>query len=213
MIDVWHYDELALDSEYVTVLNMLELRMVLNKIPYNRCVAGFWVCLEFWIWQRYTGFCRKRPIIHVWQSLDNSSDHQYARLEYTRAMNMTKLHRVQCKLYFRDSRIMIHGIWNVLSLTKVLNLSGVQICYSYKGFWIKFFIVYIWQGSEYTTVSKYAKVLDILGFWICRDSLKKRYIIYAWHDSEYSSGSEHGRVLNMPGLHKALKKRSIIDIL
>ena len=118
-------------------------------------------------------------------------------LEYTKVVNMTRLHRfsVRCTLK-------IHSVLNVLSYAKVLNLSGVQVCYSEKGFWIKFFIVCIWQGSKYTTVSKYAKVLNILGFWICRGSLKKRYIIHAWQDSEYSSVSENGRVLNMPGLHK-----------
>ena len=89
---------------------------------------------------------------------------------------------------------------------KVLNVSGVQICYSYKGFWIKYIIVYIQQGSEYFTVSKYIKGLDILEFWICQSSLRKRYIICAWQDSEYSSSYKYGRVLNMPGFLKVLKK-------
>ena len=100
----------------------------------------------------------------------------------------------------------IHGLLNVLSYAKVLNLPRVQICYTDKGFWIKHFIVYIWQSSEYTTVLKYVKFLDILGFWICRGSLRKSSIIYTWQDSEFSSGSEFCRVLNMPGLQKALNK-------
>ena len=61
-------------------------------------------------------------------------------------------------------------------------------------------------GSEYTTVSKYSKVLNILRFGIYRGLLRKSYIIYAWQDSKYFSGSEYGRVLNMPRLYKSLKK-------
>ena len=50
-------------------------------------------------------------------------------LEYTKVVNMTRLHRfsVRCTLK-------IHSVLNVLSYAKVLNLSGVQVCYSEKGF-------------------------------------------------------------------------------
>ena len=41
MIDVWQYSEYALDSEYATVLNMLRLHRVLNKILHHRYLAGF----------------------------------------------------------------------------------------------------------------------------------------------------------------------------
>ena len=41
MIGVWHYDEYALEYEYVTVINMLELHMVQNKIPHNRNLTRF----------------------------------------------------------------------------------------------------------------------------------------------------------------------------
>ena len=44
------YDTCLIGSEYARVLNILELHMVLNKILDNRYL---------------TGFCRKRPIIHV----------------------------------------------------------------------------------------------------------------------------------------------------
>ena len=159
-------------------------------------MAGFWICLEFWICQCYTGFCRKRPIIHVWQSFENSPDYHCARAWIYKG----------CEYDNVSFTLKIHGILNVLSYAKVLNLSGVQICYSYKGFWIKYFMVYIWQGSEYPLISKYAKVVDILAFWICRGLLRKSYIIYAWQDSKYFSCSEYGRVLNMPGLNKALNK-------
>ena len=39
------------------------------------------------------------------------------------------------------------------------------------------------------SVSKYVKVLDILGY--IRGSLRKRCVIYAWQDSEYFSGFEY----------------------
>ena len=41
----------------------------------------------------------------------------------------------------------------------------------------KFLLLYNGQGSEYITVSKYVKVLDILGY--IRGSLRKRCVIYA----------------------------------
>ena len=67
MIDVRQYYAYALDSEYTGVLNMLELQVVLNKIPHNRYLSGFWICHEFWICQCYIGFC------------SYSSGSQYAR--------------------------------------------------------------------------------------------------------------------------------------
>ena len=71
---------------------------------------------------------------------------------------------------------MIHGILNALSskYAKDLNVSRVYISYIYKGFWIKYFMVNIWQGFEYTPVSKYARVVNVLGFWICQGSLRNR---------------------------------------
>ena len=41
--------------------------------------------------------------------------------------------------------------------------------------------------------------------------LRKCYTTDTWQDSEDPLGSEYGSVLNMPGLHKVLKRRSIID--
>ena len=74
VIDVWQYYEYALDFEYVTVLNMLGLREVVNKIFHYKYLKGFWMCLEFWIYQCYTGFCRKERVIHVWQVSEYSLD-------------------------------------------------------------------------------------------------------------------------------------------
>ena len=79
------------------------------------------------------------------------------------------------------------------------------ICYSYKRFWIKYFIVYIWQGSEYIAILNHARVLNILGFWICQDSLKKTL------HHRYLTGFKMflrfcKRVLNMPDYTGFLKK-------
>ena len=79
MIDVWQYSEYALDSEYGTVLNMLGSQKVLNKIFQHKYLTGFWICLEFWKHQCYTGFCRKQPVIHVCQVSEYSLGSQSAR--------------------------------------------------------------------------------------------------------------------------------------
>ena len=55
----------------------------------------------------------------------------------------------------------------------------------------KYNIVYIWQGSGFTTVSS---------------PLRKRYKMDSWGGSEYSSGSEYTSILNMREFHKVLKK-------
>ena len=77
MIVFWEYYEHSLDSKYARVLNILRLRMVLNKITHNRYLTGFWICLEFWIYQRYTGLLKKQHIIRVWRSSEYSLETQY----------------------------------------------------------------------------------------------------------------------------------------
>ena len=67
LIEVWQYSGSALDSKYATVLNILGLRKVVNKIFHHRYLTESSTCLEFWIYQCYTRFCRKQPVIHVWQ--------------------------------------------------------------------------------------------------------------------------------------------------
>ena len=76
--DVWQYSE-VFDSEYVTVLNMLRSYKVVNKIFHHKYLTGFWICLEFWKYQSYTGFCRKQPVINVWQVSEYSLGSQSAR--------------------------------------------------------------------------------------------------------------------------------------
>ena len=77
MIVFWEYYEHILDSKYARVLNILRLRMVLNKIIHNRYLTVFWICLEFWIYQRYTGLLKKRHIIRVWHGSEYSLETQY----------------------------------------------------------------------------------------------------------------------------------------
>ena len=79
VIDVWQYSEYALDLEYVTVLDMLGSHKVVNKILHHKYLTGFWIYLEFWKYQCYTGFCRKQPAIHVWQVSEYSLGSQTAR--------------------------------------------------------------------------------------------------------------------------------------
>ena len=93
VIDVWQYSEYALDSEYATVLNMLVSHNVVNKIFQHKYLTGFWICLEFWKYQSYTGFFRKQPVIHVWQVSEYSLGSHSARAWiYTRVVNIHKGH-------------------------------------------------------------------------------------------------------------------------
>ena len=91
MIVVWQYYGYNLDSEYARVLNMLGLHIFLNKILDNRYLTGFWICLEFWLCQCYIGFCRKRPIIHVWQIFQYSSGSYYAKAWIYRGCEYAKV--------------------------------------------------------------------------------------------------------------------------
>ena len=118
-----------LGSEYPRILNVLELHMVLNKVPHNRYLAGFWICSEFWICQFYTEFCRKRPIIHVWQSSsDNSPDNQYASAWIYKEF----------------------WIWQGyigLSVSRILKIHGIWISWVMPRFWF-------YQESKYAIVTK-----------------------------------------------------------
>ena len=119
MIDVWQYFEDALDYEYATVLNMLGLHYIVNKIFHHRYLTGFWICLEFRIYQCYTGFCRKPRVINVWQVFEYSLALIVLGLRSARLVNMPRLHMVLCKLYLQ-----MFSILNVLSseYAKVLNV-------------------------------------------------------------------------------------------
>ena len=103
LIDVWQYSEYALNSEYVTVLNMLGSHKVVNKILHYKYLTGFWICLQFWKYQCCAGFCRKQPVIHVWQVSEYSLDSQSYRAWIYMVVNMPRLHMVLHELYFKDS--------------------------------------------------------------------------------------------------------------
>ena len=103
VIDVWQYSEYALDSEYATVLNMLGSHKVVNKIFHHKYLTGFWICLEFWKYQCYTGFFRKQPVIHVWQVSEYSLVSQSARAWIYQGREYAKVTMVLRKLYFKDS--------------------------------------------------------------------------------------------------------------
>ena len=122
-IDVWQYSEYAWDSEYATFLNMLRLHKDVNKTFHHRYLTGFWICLEFCIYQCYTGFCRKQPVILVWQVSDYSLGSQYAR-----GLNIQGSWICQGYTWFCVNCILkIVSILNILSseYAKVLNVSGV----------------------------------------------------------------------------------------
>ena len=91
MIGVWHYDEQALDSEYVRVLNMLELHMVLNKIPRNR----YWQGSEYVSSSEYASATKG--------SVENDPLYMFGRvLRIRRVINMLGLEYTRVE--YKDSR-------------------------------------------------------------------------------------------------------------
>ena len=124
-------------------------------------------------------------------------------LEYTRVVNMPRLHMVLRKLYFKDSQYfecLEFWICQGFECIRSLNIIYLRVLNKilHRKYLTRFWIYHgfkIWQGSEYI------RVLDKSGF------IKKTlHHIDAWQGTDYSSGSAYTRVLNMPGLHKALKK-------
>ena len=94
LIDVWQ------NSEYAAVLNILGLHKVVSKIFHHRYLAGVWIFLEFWIYQCYTGFCRKQPVIQVWQVNEYTLGSLQAVTWIYKGCEYPK---VLWKLYFKDS--------------------------------------------------------------------------------------------------------------
>ena len=109
---------------------------------------------------------------------------------------------------------------------------GFWICQGYTRFWIKYYVIDVWQYSEYALGSEYATVLNMLGshkignnifhhkyltgFWICFEFWK--YQCYTEFSRKAShtcltgfwvlniQGLEYKRVMNMPRLHTVLPK-------
>ena len=128
MIDVWHYDEYALDSEYARVLNMLSY-------------TWFWIKLHIIdIWQGFKYVWSSEYASAAQGSLENDPSYMFDRvlripriinmlgLEFTRVVNMIRLQRAQWKHYFK-------AFW----ISWVLNMLR---------FWI-------YQESKYGKVTKY----------------------------------------------------------
>ena len=94
------------------------------------------------------------------------------------------------KLFFKDSQYWMS--WVLYTLRFWMYQESIN--------GVKYFIVYIWQGSEFI------RVLNMPGF------IKKTlHHIDAWQSSDYTSGSAYTRDLNIPGLQKVLKRWYIID--
>ena len=98
------FSEYALDSEYATVLNMLGFRKAVNKIFQIDICQG----------SEYASICEYTSLPQG--SEENSPSYIFdwflsipwalnvLRLEYTRIVNMPRLHMVLCRLYFKDSQ-------------------------------------------------------------------------------------------------------------
>ena len=83
---------------------MSGLHMVLNKIFYDSCLTVLWICIGY---TKVLNMLGLRCVIHVLNFDRVLSIHRVLNmlvLEYTRIVNMPSLHRVLCKLYFKDSR-------------------------------------------------------------------------------------------------------------
>ena len=117
-----------------------------------------------------------------------------------------------------------------------MNILGIWICQGYTRFWIKYFVIDVWQYSEYALDSEYGTVLNKLGshkvvskifyhkyltgFWICLEFWKYQcYIgsvenIPSYMFDRFLSipstlslpGHEFTRVVNMPRLDMVLHK-------
>ena len=94
----------VLDSEYATVLNMLRSHKVVNKFFHHKHLTGFWICLQFWKYQCYTGFCRKQPVIHVCQVSEYSLSSQYSKAWIYKGREYAKVTHVSVWMYFKDSQ-------------------------------------------------------------------------------------------------------------
>ena len=87
----------------------------------------------------------------------------------------------------------VHVIWMswVWNMLRFWMHQESKYTTSYKRFSIKCFIKYIFLGSEYTTVSKYVSVLNILGYTWSVYNLKPEFFFLFWTtliSSEFQKG-------------------------
>ena len=87
---------------------------------------------------------------------------------------------------------------------------GFWICQGYTRFWIKYFVIDIWQYYEYPLYSKYARFLNMLRLLMV---LKKFSVIDIWHGSEYACVIQ-GSVQNGPSymFDRALSILRVINL-
>ena len=95
-------------------------------------------------------------MIGIWKGSEYTSSSDCASIKQSsvpRVISMLGLEYIQRKWICQgftsfcvNCILKIQGILNALSFeyAKALNVSGVQICYSYKVLWIKYLIVYAW---------------------------------------------------------------------
>ena len=110
---------------------------IIMSMPLILNMAGFSICKgHTWFWIKFS-------IIDIWQGLEYASSSEYDSvtqssikndryihrvlnmlgLEYTRVVNMSRLNRVLCKLYFKDSRFLEYlDFWTYLSLECIKSL-------------------------------------------------------------------------------------------
>ena len=137
-----------------------------------RCSVGFWICFDFRIYQSWE-YIRVLKQARVTQGFEWDVLWQYSEYaldsEYARVLNMLGLHKILNKIVHHRYFI---GLWVCFELWICQCYIGLyrkqqqesKYDISYKRFWIKCFIVHIWQGSEYTMISKYVRILNILGY-------------------------------------------------
>ena len=139
--------------------------------------ARFWTCFDSRIYQSWEYIkvlnTLNMPGLHKdLNEMFHDSILEYALdSEYARVLNMLGLHKILNKILHHRYFI---GLWICFELWICQCYTGLyrkrqqesKYAVSYKGFWIKCFIVHICQDSEYTMVSKYVRFLNILGY-IC----------------------------------------------
>ena len=167
----------------------------MNKIFHHGYLTVFWICLEFWIYQCYTGFCRKQPVIQVWQVSQYSLGSWCTRAWIYKGFKYAK---VLCKLYFKDfQHFECHGFGMCWGFECIRNLNML---------YLRVLNVDI-SSYLFDRIMNIQRFPNVPGFWICQVSLRRRYVMQMlWQGSDYSSVSAYARVLNIPGLHKVLKK-------
>ena len=158
---------------------MLGSQKVLNKIFQHKYLTGFWICLEFWKHQCYTGFCRKQPVIHVCQVSEYSLGSQSARA-WTCMVLPLRWNSPCC-----DERAYPPRSSNQSASTRRAQLS-VKICQGSEYIRVLNMLGFIkktlhridaWQGTDYSSGHVYTRVLNMLRLHkVLKKMLHHRYL-------------------------------------